>query len=335
MNQTEASTLSRRDEVASAFFGAWVIVGLFLDGWAHNAEKPETFFTPWHGVLYAGIFAAIAWFSIEDSRRRARGIATEVPRPLRLAAVLVVSGGVGDLLWHEAFGIEDDIAALLSPTHLLLMAGGLMLFASPLRSMLDRRAPSGTMREFLPAAVAITCVTAILSFFLQFASPFKIDDQAAFTPGAPYEIQIRGILGLLVFNGLLLGAMAWVLQRWRPPAGTFTLLLGGVALLDASQHGFDEAALVIPAVLGGLIADTLVYLRSRPAVVLTVTPAVMWLTWFGTYHAVWGLGWEAELWTGTTLFAALTGLGLALLSPPAQISDVSPGSESRGNYART
>lgn len=43
-------------------FGIWMIIGLFLDGWSRNQDKPETFFTPWHGVLYSGFGAAIAWF---------------------------------------------------------------------------------------------------------------------------------------------------------------------------------------------------------------------------------------------------------------------------------
>jgi hypothetical protein len=31
----------------------WVVAGLYLDGWAHNHGKvDETFFTPWHAVLY-------------------------------------------------------------------------------------------------------------------------------------------------------------------------------------------------------------------------------------------------------------------------------------------
>ncbi len=33
----------------------WLIGGLYLDGWAHlHFPELETFFTPWHGVLYSG-----------------------------------------------------------------------------------------------------------------------------------------------------------------------------------------------------------------------------------------------------------------------------------------
>jgi hypothetical protein len=40
--------------VLSAVF----ISGLFLDGWAHtHGRVDETFFTPWHAVLYGGYLA--------------------------------------------------------------------------------------------------------------------------------------------------------------------------------------------------------------------------------------------------------------------------------------
>jgi hypothetical protein len=38
---------------------------------------------------------------------------------------------VGDLSWHLAFGIERDIAALLSPTHLGLFTGAFLTSAWP------------------------------------------------------------------------------------------------------------------------------------------------------------------------------------------------------------
>ena len=36
---------------------SWMIGGIHLDGWAHHHFDVETFFTPWHGVLYSGFLA--------------------------------------------------------------------------------------------------------------------------------------------------------------------------------------------------------------------------------------------------------------------------------------
>jgi hypothetical protein len=36
----------------------WLLIGAYLDSWAHgHVPNLETFFTPWHGVLYSGYFA--------------------------------------------------------------------------------------------------------------------------------------------------------------------------------------------------------------------------------------------------------------------------------------
>src|SRR4249920_2010786 len=36
---------------------AWWVGGLFVDGWAHaHGKVDQSFFTPWHAILYAGFF---------------------------------------------------------------------------------------------------------------------------------------------------------------------------------------------------------------------------------------------------------------------------------------
>jgi len=37
-----------------------------------------------------------------------------------LGVLIFAAGGIGDMIWHVLFGIEADVEALLSPTHLLL-----------------------------------------------------------------------------------------------------------------------------------------------------------------------------------------------------------------------
>ena len=54
---TQAQTGQRDDLVTTALSG-WVVAGMVLDAWAHqNVSQLETFFTPWHAVLYTGFMA--------------------------------------------------------------------------------------------------------------------------------------------------------------------------------------------------------------------------------------------------------------------------------------
>lgn len=36
-----------------------------------------------------------------------------------LGVIIFALGGLGDMWWHTVFGIERDVATLLSPTHLM------------------------------------------------------------------------------------------------------------------------------------------------------------------------------------------------------------------------
>jgi hypothetical protein len=304
-------------DVASALFSTWVVVGLFVDGWAHNAGKPETFWTPWHAVLYSGFLAGMAWFALDVQRDRRRG--TFVRRdPLVLAGFgLFAAGGLVDMTWHTIFGVEKDLEALLSPSHLLLMVAGLLLVTSPVRSALGRVEPARSWRDFAPVAVGLTLTVAVLAFFTQFASALHASYRDVFAAGAADELQIVGVAAVLLPNALLIGALLWTTARWpHPPPGTFTLMFGGTALLMAGLDAFDQLALVVPVAAGGLLADVLVARRYPASLVAVAVPVVTWSGWFAVYHAVRGLGWEAELTTGTIAFAALTGYGLTLTLTP-------------------
>ena len=65
----------------AAVLGAWTIGGLYLDGWAHSHGRADTsFFTPWHAVLYSGMFALFAFLAV--LQRRGRGQAYGFRRAL-------------------------------------------------------------------------------------------------------------------------------------------------------------------------------------------------------------------------------------------------------------
>src|SRR5437016_1110388 len=91
---------SRAQAIAIVVFGSWMIIGLFLDGWSHNHQKPETFFTPWHAVLYSGFGAAVAW-GAWDSRRQGSTSVDLGGRLLTVGLVMFGAAAVGDFAWHE------------------------------------------------------------------------------------------------------------------------------------------------------------------------------------------------------------------------------------------
>ena len=75
MLETARNTVadSRRDLVTE-LLGLWLVLAVFLDGWAHiNLPSLETFFTPWHAALYSGMLATAAWTAVVIWRNRTPG----------------------------------------------------------------------------------------------------------------------------------------------------------------------------------------------------------------------------------------------------------------------
>lgn len=91
-----------------------------------------------------------------------------------LAWWCVGAGGVADLLWHETLGIEVAVDALVSPPHLMLGAGGLLILTSPLRALrvLSRASTERPPVWTLPALLSLVLTTALVAFFLLYTSPF-------------------------------------------------------------------------------------------------------------------------------------------------------------------
>ena len=307
-----------RGERAIAVFGTWMITGLFIDGWAHQAEKPETFFSPWHLILYSGFVAAVAFF-VWDGRRQARQGAAVILDPgdrlTTVGLVLFVAGAVGDGLWHEIFGIEVDLEALLSPTHLLLLIGGFLMVTTAVRgAWADPGMQAPTFREFVAPLVALTLATALVLFFTQYLNAFEGVAHPNDRIGPDREVrEVQGLASVLATNLVLMFAVVHVLRRLRPPPGSFTVLFSGVALLMAGMEGFDLVELVLPMLAAGVIADVLVPRVPRP-VLLAVVPVVLWSAYFAVAEISYGVAWTPELWAGSIVLASVSALVLDALA---------------------
>lgn len=329
-----AEALNQRDQLLSSIFGLWMIIGLFLDGWAHDNQKPESFFTPWHGVLYTGFGAAAAFAAHRALRSRrpgARWVET-IPRGhgLTLAALGVFAiAAFGDLAWHEVLGIEVGLEALLSPTHLLLMASGLVALSAPIRAAWTTTEVAPPMSKFLPVALATSLLTALVAFFLSFFSPFsnnagatgftRFPGQVHVHPSAdPRELQqLVGVGSILVMSVVLAGAVAFLLRRWRVPGGTLTLLFSLLVTLFVGTDEFAQPLVLLAGPVAGGIGDLLVRRRLPAAVVSGGAVGALWLTYFALYALDEGsVEWVAEIWAGSVFLGALLAGGIGLLVTP-------------------
>lgn len=323
--------------VSSALFD-WVMVllsgvlvgGAHLDAWAHeHGRVDDTFFTPWHGVLYSGLLLVGLFLIGMFLRNILRGYTWQRALPngygLSLLGVLVfAAGGIGDMIWHILFGIEADLEALLSPTHLLLALGWVLVVGGPLRAAWQRQdAPAirGWIVE-LPKCFALAFLLSTFTFFTVYANPFvHIYAVATMQVGQRELIQSLGVTGFLLQPALLMGVVLLALRRWALPFGSLMLIITLNTALLSVMH---DLYIVIPiAALAGFLADVLLRVLNpsmeRPValrIFAFAVPAILYTLYFLTLLLTVGIAWTTHLWTGTIVLAGVVGLLLSYLVVP-------------------
>lgn len=332
----KSSQVSYAGNLVTILLGAWLVAGLMVDAWAHqNLARLETFFTPWHAMFYSGFLATAGWIIWLVSRRvRAERNWPAIPRGYRLGLVGIATfgvGGIGDMLWHIIFGIEKNIAALLSPTHLLLFLGGMLILTTPLRaewgapgSLAERR----SLRQFLPALLSIALATTLTTFITMYVwafthrAPFYAQGTQYFVASGFGELtQVVGVADILWSNVVLMAPVLLLLRRWRLPFGSVTLLFVLTTTLMEVPVEFHTYENVIVALLVGLLADGLIAaLRLSPGsrtgayrAFAMIAPLLLWGGYMLAGQLRYGLAWSPELWAGAIVLTSLSGLGLSLL----------------------
>ena len=332
-DSTGARPLTLVEELAAIAAGVWMLVGLFLDGVAHIELKPDTFFTPWHAVLYTGFGAAVATGVTPVVRRRSTSASWRDAIPDAHAWSLVGiaifgAGAVLDLVWHETVGFEVSNEALLSPTHLALMLGGILALSGPIRTGWRRLDGSAPLRAWLPLCGSLALVSGIAVFFTSYASPFGRESAASFeaTDTHTHELarfdevsfdQLRelwGIAGILVSTVVVVVPLLLLARRTTPPFGATTILYVAIALVLPALGEYRQWPTVITTAAAGVVADVVLQ-RTRSVVASAgVAAATIWGGYFATLAVRGELRWSPALWGGSIVLAALLALTLGFVS---------------------
>ena len=338
---------NRQYAPGSLRFDSWIallssifIAGVFLDGWAHNNIQAliDTFFTPYHGALYGGFFLVAGLLTFTLVRNVLQGYAWAYALPpgyqLALTGVLVfLVGGVGDLLWHELFGFEADVEALLSPTHLLLATGAALFVTAPLRAAWQRpsRSQEG-WRELWPALLALTGLISLLTFFLQYATYARPDALIDRPLRDSYFQSSAGIFAQLMPTLLITGAALFWLRRWRMPVGGFTLFITAnytLMFLMTMKDSFKAPWSLVATVVAGVVIDLLYQQLQPDSTHLTAMRRFAFLTSFAisalymlSMLLTQTLWWPIHMWAGIPFLSGVAGLFLSFVAYPPTVPTV-------------
>jgi hypothetical protein len=334
----QSATLSTKS--LWGFFAASVvmIVGLQLDAFKHATDPDlETFFTPWHAIMYAGMAlcgGTIALFIRRNSRLGAPNLFAAIPLGFHGAvvgmAILMVSGGI-DTVWHTSFGIEKGLEILVSPSHLGIITGMFLVSSAPLAMLWKEQ------RTLTKAENAMTVVSAGLAFTTVHIITSHASQLGELYLGGQKELPFTDaykVHGYVFSTVLLLIPMLALKRRF----GTGVIGIFSLALMPATMMNFlgekpgplwlpflvaIAAALAVPVsqFLSNRIGSAL---RSRASAITGITttehratsmialgatfPAILWSAVFAvTPIAGKPVFWSVHVWTGVLLMTVIAG----------------------------
>jgi hypothetical protein len=343
--------MTPRGDLVTIALATWLIAGLFLDGWAHNTRPSlETFFTPWHAVFYSGFVAVALWIGwLARSRREpGRTWAQALPRGYLAAGAGILQfsvSGLGDMAWHQTFGIEQGVAALLSPTHLGLFTGAFLIVSAPLRSLWSDESVGreASLGRLLPAVASLALAGALCAFILMELNVFNgtfftVDLQQFMAQSFSGDTFVSdrniqaGIGSFIVTTIVLFGPLLFLLRRWDSPPGAILVVIGVQSVAMAGLEGFADPGIVVRGLIGAAVVEGIARaLRPGPQRLVArrafclLAPAAFWTVYLaGAAIADGGLGWKAEIWGGAIVWSALTLLGFSLVMYPPAVPAPAP-----------
>jgi hypothetical protein len=290
---------SLRDDAVMIFLGFFTLVALFWDGILHNnTVGQDEFWSPPHMAMYAGLGALGVWITLVLLRHQESRQVLDVslmPRGYGLAVIalpLAALSGPADMIWHAAYGFENQIDSTYSPPHQGLFISGAMLAAIPAASAWKKAGDRPSLRDLLPATLSVTAVASVMLFVMHQINPFyggsvaptqafqddlagRADAYAGNTEdhaeGLAHALVNYGddawpfyfysthltAAGILLFTAVLIGSILLMRRRWTLPVGTLTIMFTALALLFAMPSEYRMAELIPALVIAGVIADVL------------------------------------------------------------------------------
>ena len=317
---------TRTEDAVTAVLATLLLGGAVTDAWAHTniIKSLESFFTPWHGLLYGGFAATAAWtfwLAYRHGGGRPGWWRNGWPAGYALgglgAAIFMVAG-VGDMIWHTLLGIENGLDAALSPTHVGIAFGGTLLVTSPMRSWWA----AGSPRERAASGIVSLALGTLFGTLLT-------EHASAFISNAPTHVydhlnnsasHIETSLGLTryLMSTVVIVVVVLLAHRRRATFGTTTAVVVALTLFLMTQFEFPRvlAVAAVGAVIGAVLADlALVRLDAvrgtdapmRLSIAGAVIPALVWTGHLAGMRIADDLRWPIELWAGTVVLTALLG----------------------------
>jgi hypothetical protein len=311
------------------------VAGAYLDAWSYASSRSgPSLLAPWQDLaVHGGWFLLTTWLGLAmlAGVTRNAGWRDALPQAYLLALAACVAYGaalIADQYVQIASPRPEGLSRLLSPLLVVQIVAGGVIVSAPLRAAWDHGESIARAETIVSAALVLSAIT----FFLQFAHPFR--DLLAAGSVAPPQLlqgidQDLGVTDLLLQASLLCGLLLFMVRRFQLRAGSLlAICLINAAFVSGVKTQWEMLA--VGAATG--VAAEILYRGFKPSLAQSsgarLFGAAVAFTFTASYFVtVWlthGLWWDWNVWAGVIASSAVAGWLLSYLvflpapRPPAR-----------------
>lgn len=317
------------------FLSLWITIGFYSDAFAHAHHAVDSFFTPWHATIYTGLAATLLFDGITLVGNHFKGYPWRkaIPKGYTISfigAAWFAIGGLGDFVWHSLFGIEFNLDAVLSPTHLSLMGASILVFIGSVCALWSRiKTRRLSWSKGFPVVLSIVYIFVMLSLVTSFLHPF----QAVSAADNTRMIDESAIASFIVSTAIFIGVTLSILRRWALPFGATSVLVLAffvpVIFLSGDTPINIQIALVVVGLISALAADLVLWwLKPGPSNVRAyrwfalLVPIIVYSFYFLAIQLTAGIAWTIHSWSGLIVVSGAVGIVISFLIFPPRLPEV-------------
>ncbi|MGQ0795540.1 MAG: hypothetical protein ACT4N5_05070 [Nitrosopumilaceae archaeon] len=253
-----------------AIGGGWDITN-------HLLNRPETFFSPPHALLYAGVAISLAgtllvlsrWFKLPSEEKSKYRFFVK----LGLAGIVtLITAGPFDFAWHANFGLDG----LLSPPHLTLITGMFLCATASMISILRFGTPfrtgSYSIHHFIVVLALLPVWMVSSGFLYSFSLPFSQTNYFDFNPDIYFAAVFATISMPLLTSTILFLSSKFANYKFGILSSTGTLLL----IINIANSIIPNPALIdtIPfylmTIIPFVVSDVILAMCKKPLAAIAV-----------------------------------------------------------------
>lgn len=264
-----------------------VTIGGSWDITNHLLNKPESFASVPHGVMYSGvglslfgiIISFFGWRKIENNQSLKISLKLSV-----IGILILLSAGPFDFIWHSNFGLDG----LLSPPHMSLIIGMILTSIGGMIGLVRYKILSNNDKNYsnifliiglLPIWLASSGMISSLSL------PFSHTDFFNFNPDPLFAVIVSTIGYPFLISLFLITCSILSKQKFGMvsiPGGLFLLIYGSTAILP--NLAIAETLLFYSINLMPLIVADYILSKSKIRYSSYVSAAILGATFYMFYY---------------------------------------------------